>query len=409
MANISIAFILAKPNRTGSYPVRCRITISRKHAEFNTPFQVQSPADFDEVKQIFRKNKEGNARISIIRGELQTLFGQLMHDNPTAKDIKHKYLNSFEGKKSITALINDFVANKRANPDIKAQSVDIVEDHLKHLQNFASQAKMLEKRANEFALSDIEAFEAYLRGIRKGNGEPLRRRATIHQTASSLFKFGEEKGYIQSSPYKHFKIPKPKPTQRKDYLTIQETHALLNADVSALKTQQQYYLNLFLFSVLMGGISFADLQGMKAEHIKERSGRLWLVKHRQKVENSTGAKLETPFSELAKELYTKLLQYQPVKQQKKGLLLAMRSSYLSGITQAVKLLGIDKHITTHCSRTTFAHAMDMLGIKTNIIQASLGHTLSDTLHAHYLQIQDEPKIKAMDALAEAIKNAGTKQ
>lgn len=408
MANMTIAFILANaPVRTGAFPIMCRITIDRKHALFKTAFSAENPSDFDEVKQCFKKNKEANARLTIIKGELQVLFGQLMHENPTAKLIKLRYQRAFDSKKGILTLLNDFLAHKKADPDIMPQSIANIENKLSHLRNFIAHAKLAEKRANEFGLADIEAYEIYLQGVRKRTGEPLKRRADFHQHASSMFLFGEEKGYMQSNPYKHFKKPKPKPSKRKDYLTIPELHALLTADSTALTESQQYYLLLFLFAVVMGGISFADLKGMKAEHIKDRGGRMWLVKHRQKVENSTGAKLETPFSELAKELYTRLLAYRAEKQDPgTALLIANRHTYFIAIKEAVKMLGIDKEITTHCTRTTFASAMDMLGVKDSIIKASLGHTQGDTLHAHYLQIQDEPKMIAMDRLADAIRNYG---
>jgi integrase len=248
--------------------------------------------------------------------------------------------------------------------------------------------------AREFTQSHVKDFEGYLQEYRTEKGQPLTSRKSVHETASSLFLFAVDNGIIQETPYKGFKKPKTKQTAYKDALTLRELHLLYTGNTDALSENENKARLIFLFAVCAGGLSASDVLAIAPEQVQRHNGRLWLNKNRQK----TGNKMFTPLNSIATEIYEGA-----TREGSNGMAMGM-SLYRKSVTSMAKAMGIAKHITSHCSRTTFAGVMDLLGEKDSTAKAMMGHKIDDMLHKHYTQVQEPTKLKAVDKLDDAIRN-----
>lgn len=391
----SIGFTLGNPRKTGRLPVRCRIIINSIPAYFNTEFEVSKPEQFLKKEGKFKRNSKGNLELDKIKVDVGEVYREIKHRQPSAKEVKEAYLNWGKSKKTISQAIETFLEEKERNPDITTSTLRMYKIRLQLFKSFLVGNRLEEKEASLMRLDNIRDFEVYLRDYRKRDGKPLGNRKAVHEAVRIFFNYAQSRDMIETNPYQRFTMPKQAPSDQKKFLNLRELNRLL------LSTRQELGETLyetrcqFLLSVCLGGLSFVDLQSLAPAEVKEDRGRLWMERRRQKTQTP----LYTPFSPLATSLYNGLLE------EGKNLQLPKSNIYYNRqLALLMEAVGVDKKITSHCSRTTLANNMTMLGIGDHIIQSLMGHVPNTMLGKHYRHIPDKAKINAVDTLEQAIRN-----
>lgn len=128
------------------------------------------------------------------------------------------------------------------------------------------------------------------------------------------------------------------------------------------------------------GLSYADLHSYR--HTKDKDGTEWLYNCRTKGENDRP--YWVPLFPIAKILYEKYNGQLPR---------FVNGTYNRLLKEIAPLLSINKHLTTHTARKTFATLKNEMGYSTESIKDMLGHKSIRTTETHYIRVNRKRVLK----------------
>ena len=199
-------------------------------------------------------------------------------------------------------------------------------------------------------------------------------------------------GWILTDPFANYKIRIAKVDR--GYLTEQEIETIMQKEFGAKRLEQ--VRDIFVFSCF-SGLAYIDVKNLREEHIRTSfDGNLWIMTKRHK----TNVQANIPLLDVAKSILEKYLGKLP-----KGQLLPVLSnqkmnSYLKEIGDAC---GIDKRLTFHLSRHSFATLTLSKGVSIESVSKMLGHTNIKTTQI-YAKITDNKIGHDMAAFADKVKD-----
>ena len=234
----------------------------------------------------------------------------------------------------------------------------------------------------------ITDFETYLRTVSLCNENTT---AKFMQTFRMIVIMAKNNGWIYTDPFMNYKI-RLKRVDR-GYLTDQEIQKILKKKFPTKRLEQ--VRDVFIFSCFTG-LSYIDIKTLKASEICiSFDGKPWIMRHRQKTDTPVNVPLlKIPLAILKK--------YEG--QLPKGELLPVLSnqklnSYLKEIAD---LCGINKNITFHLARHTFATTTTLSkGVPIETVSKMLGHTNIETTQI-YARITNEKIRKDMSSLEDKL-------
>lgn len=193
----------------------------------------------------------------------------------------------------------------------------------------------------------------------------------------TFFNWCIEKEYISISPFKHIKKLKNESTKR-EYLTIEEIRAFSKVD------KFHNTKNAFLFSCFTG-LRLNDVINLKWNNIRgkeiykkiEKTGKYETIPI-----NETAMKILNDCSKENDFIFKLPKQRRTIKYHLKAI---------------CKNAGIDKHITYHCSRHTFATILLSNGVDIYTTSKLLGHS-SVSMTEIYSNLINENKVKAINSI-----------
>lgn len=218
-------------------------------------------------------------------------------------------------------------------------------------------------RISDINLSFIEEFDAYMTEV---NGNTNGGKAIRHQNLKTVLLDMIKHDIPVKNPYPLFKIPKAKTKEvyleKSELESLRKLYHKLPQDSSLFKC-----LEIYLFSCFCG-LRISDVISLKWKHIDLERGLI--IKEQVK----TKAEVKAPLFDCAKEI---LHRRQPSKDTL-GSEDYVFDSYCHTIVndklnELAKMAGINKHLTFHTSRHTFATLLVMDGVSIYKIQKFLGH------------------------------------
>lgn len=169
------------------------------------------------------------------------------------------------------------------------------------------------------------------------------------------------RGAIRWNPFAGFHIAKN--IRPREYLTEEELERLINHRFD--KPQLCFARDVFVFAAFTG-LSYIDLKELCSSDIKEINGSTWIVSQRHKTKVTYQVKLlEVPLRILHR--------YQKPGQEKVFASMEYRMM-AKRILRIMKEIGVEKHITMHCARHSFAVLALSKGMPIESVSRILGHT-----------------------------------
>ena len=240
----------------------------------------------------------------------------------------------------------------------------------------------------------IVDFECYLRTVCGCNENTA---AKFLQTFRMIIIRAKDNGYIKADPFANYRI-RIKRVDR-GYLTDEELGIIAEKEFKTPRLAQ--IRDIFLFSCYTG-LAYIDIRDLKEENIKTSfDGNEWIMTHRQK----TKTPVNVPLLDVPKALIKKYK-----GQVQNGRLFPVPSNqktnqYLKEIADAC---GIDKNITFHMARHTFATTVTLSkGVPIESVSKMLGHTNVQTTQI-YARITNEKISRDMAALAAKMNESSEK-
>lgn len=368
--NLKILFLLdkIKTNRQGNAPIRCRITFNGIRKVFSTGLHL-NPNHWHSKLQLAKppniENTFINNELSLIKNKINQVFLllQIQENTFTAEDI----YNQFKGKpqiknKSLVEYYDEYLLmyKKLIGIEIKLATWNKFNYILNDLKDFIkwkfNQKDMLLK---DLDYSFIIDFEYYLKT------EKHQKQVTVNKALQRLKKIVKSaviNKHLDSFPFEEHKAKRV--VTNVVYLTTEELRELENYNFSQSRLKQ--IRDLFIFCCYTG-LAYLEMSKLEIKHITTGfDNNKWIQMEREKTQKQ----ISIPILPKAQQIIDKYssdnnLIFPSVTNQK-------FNSYLKEIAEIV---GIEKRLTHHIARKTFASTILLFNdVPMEIVSELLGHS-----------------------------------
>jgi site-specific recombinase XerD len=356
-------FVIPSRAKAGKYPIYCRITVNRKKVEFALNDYVD-PKKWNEEDNTVKASPELKSQLLSIESDLDKARKEILDEGeiPTAKAIKDKYLRTDEKSVKLIDYVTQYVDQVEQLTEYSKSTWKKYQTVKHHLAEFLKDNQLQSITLKGFNSVKIHEFELYLKTTAKLSVNTTTKYLKLLKTIyGRAIKFGlTNKNPFDGQKFKHERTNREFLTQEE--LESLETTKIANDSLNRVR-------NLFLFSCF-SGLRFTDVGRLSPKNIiKDKSGKEWIeVQEIQK----TGDFHRIPLLNKAKQI---IEQYKD-EAEITGQLLPLRSNqkvnaYLKVVAD---LCGIEKHLTFHMARHTFATTVTLSNnIPIEVVSKMLGH------------------------------------
>jgi len=394
-----------KLKKDGTAPIFCRITISQEKVSFNIKAAINT-----DIWESSTGRATGKSREAFSVNKIIDSYTSLINE-------KHNEIFDRDGIVSAEGLKNSILGISSSPNDIP---IYLLEVYLRHNEEMAKlvgskyspailqKYKCVYKKIQTFLkskynLSDIKLkdikhnfltdFETYLRIEGNCQTNTIGRNMRL---LKKIINIAKNNGWIIADPYANYKIHFEKVDR--GYLTEEEIKAIIEKDFSIDRIEK--VRDIFIFSCFTG-LSYADIYDLTYDDIKPHfDNNLWIMKKRVK----TNTDITVPLMDIPLSIIEK---YRGKQKSNKVLPTMCNQKMNSYLKEIADLCGIEKHLTYHMSRHTFATTFLSLGIPIESVSKMLGHTKIQTTQI-YARITNNKIANEMNAIAGKLKTYESK-
>ncbi len=280
---------------------------------------------------------------------------------------------------------------KRFLKNIKNLSDNSIKAYENDLKSFF---RFTNKKVESIVYDDLEQYIYDQRMKELSTNTLIRRIASL----KGFFRFLLQRGYIKSDPTAMMqKMKKTKPLPK--FLTESEIDRLFSViDTSTKKGLRDYTM---LYLMLMTGMRVSELLNLQIEDIDFYNS--YITVRMGKGRKDRIIPLNDSIKALLKEYLSKTRPKHGIFDNENSS--KSRRGVLYVIKKYCKKAKIEKNITPHTFRHTFATLLLKKGENIRLVQSLLGHSNISTT-AIYLHIIDEEKKKAVESLSNIVNLKG---
>ncbi|HEY9170091.1 MAG TPA: site-specific integrase [Lutibacter sp.] len=367
--NIRFLLYISKINKMGKCPIRCRITYNKNRNEFSTGLFV-NPKYWDSKHQTAKppndENDCVNKQLSLIKSKINKAFLmlQVQEGNFTVDDIYMLY----KGKKIAKEYNVLEVFESYLNMLKRLIGIDIKQatwNKFHYVRNNVKSFIKWKYKTNDFSLKKLTLqflidFEYYLKV------EENQKQITINKSIQRFrkpIKVALSKGYLDRDPFMLYKAKSVK--TEIVFLSVEELESLEKHQFTQLRLQQ--VKDWFVFSCYTG-LAYNEISKLQKKHIvKGFDGELWIEMVREKTQKN----ISVPILPKALELIHRYADDNSELVFK----ICSNQRYNSYLKEIAPVLGIEKRLTTHTARKTFASTVLLYNdVPMEIVSQLLGHS-----------------------------------
>lgn len=381
------------PKKNGLVPVMCRVTVNGKISQFSCKLDVEEKSWNVELGRLSGRSivaQEANRMLDKIRVGINKAYQEICdRDNyVTAEKVRNAFLGMGMNHETLLAVF------AQHNEDYAKQVGKIKSERsywkycivYKHLSEFIKQRyKVSDIALKELAPAFITDFELFLR-TEKGHCNntvwsymmPFRR--IIYMAINN--------GWLQRDPFYEYSITKEE--TKRGFLTKEEITLLINGTFK--KKSYELIRDLFIFCTFTG-LSWTDMEHLTKDNLEiSFDGHLWIKTNRQK----TGTESNIRLLEVAKHIIEK---YEGMAENGRLLPVPCYPNCKNGIKVIAKRCGIDKNVTWHMSRHSYATTICLSNdMPIETLSKMLGHRSIRTTQI-YAKITAEKVSRDMEKLS----------
>lgn len=376
---ISYRFVIKKEkNKQGLYPIYLRAFLKGKKIETATPVAIPL-RDWSLRNQRVKSQNNHHERYNMIldamdKKSIKLLVENFLNEEFPLSLIQFKdrllALNHYTSEQSFTDYILGYLEENKTKFKIETWF------------GYKSQISKMLKFKKEILFSDVNEkfindYRQYMLNTLSNNENTASKSLRVLRTFVNIsMRFG----YIKTNPFQYTSIKKV--DGKRDFLSIEELNRLTEYYLKDNFPQliEKEVLGYFLFACYTG-LRYSDLKTFSMDTIVNESIHLRMHK--------TGFLVNIPLSKRAK-------MFIPQNHFNGSCVFRI---YCNKVTNKVlkKIgikLGLNKKLTCHVARHTFATVSISLGIPIEVVSKLLGHTSIRTTQV-YAKIVDTVKIKEM--------------
>ena len=370
-----------KRTKQGEVPIYCKLTtdgINRQ--QFSTRLYIR-PEIWDKDAQCVRGTSEDavliNRRLQDITVELKSIERKLYEadGNVSLDEIYSLYKNKTANEHTLCGIFRERIkrmeslVGKEYSPSTLQKFREVFAHVERYIQNLYKSTDIPIRRVDYFF---VKQFEDTLlsQGLKAITINKIMQR--LRQMVVYAFKCN----YIQQDPFVEYRPLK----ERKRLVFLMQEELKLLEDYHFAQQRLEEVKNIYLF--VYTGLAYHEAQALQPKHIvKGFDGRNWINLVRQKTDREIAVPLLPQAEKLIIwfEKFCKVNEYvQPrISNQKVN-------SYLREIAEVV---GIDKKLTHHTARKTFATTILLYNdVPIEVVSKLLGHSDISVTQRSYAQV-----------------------
>lgn len=400
-STFSILFYAKKSRKRkdDSCPIYVRITINGEKRDSSTGLSVKLES-WSSKRQLAncntRSGKRLNELLHQIKFNIQTRFHEMKsQDIPvTSQDLMDAYKGNTRKTVSLLQLFQEHQKQMEELVEHGSNSVNTLNRYNTTLKHVAEFIKDQYKR-DDLSIQAVDYrflldFEHYLKIKKKcQHNSSMKHMKGLRKIILNAFK----EGLIRIDPFNNYKITTE--TTSKEYLTKDELAKMQSKQftIKRLVTIR----DMFLLQCYTG-MAYCDIHGLKPKHVVTNGPEdVWIKKKRHKTNEEFKLKLLPPALAI-------LRKYQPADDDSETPFLPISSNQKMNayLKEVAVLCGIDKKLTTHLGRHTYATLLLNENVPHPIIQSAMGISKEKTLRT-YAKLQETSIAREMDRVANQLK------
>ncbi len=371
-----VQFYLNKQKaQNGGAQLYIRIVVDLKRAEIATTHYIPSSAWNEKqrrVKPSFSKSIFLNAYIDKVINDINQIFIQEVSQGNIVSsiDIKNKYLGIDDKPTQKTILDALDYHNKKMEEKVtigqtaKKTYTRYVITKKKVVAFMKHQYKIKDKPLSELRLRFVTEFEHYM--LTQDNLHTN----TAHKYIKNLktvMNMSVGLDWISSNPFNNFRCSYIAP--KREVLTQEEVDRIRFKNISIKRLAE--VRDVFIFCCYTG-FAYADIYEFEYDAIiKGIDGGSWLKTNRKK----TGVEESVPLLPVALEIIQKYREHPYCLNKNRLLPVNSNQRYNGYLKEIADICGINKKITSHIARHTFATTITLSnGVPIETVSSMLGHS-----------------------------------
>ena len=390
---LTILFLIRRnrTNNRGLSPIECRITLDKKRKPFSTGLFV-SPNNWNASKQKAippnPDHNQINTKLSLIKQEVNQAFLLLQIQKETfdVEDIHLRYKGEdVKTEKSLLEVFN--LHNERMKKLIDIEYSEATykkfEESKNHVKSFIRHNTQKSNiQLDKLNMKFLNDFDYYLKV------EKSLKQVTINKHIERLrkiIKLALAEGFLIRDPFLLFSPKK----------VITEVVYLNHVELKLVETHKftqerlQKVADLFIFCCYTG-LPYLEMATLKKENIiRGFDGKKWIQIYRKKTKKNLSIPLLTKAENILKK-YENEKYFLPV---------ISNQQFNSFLKEIAAVLGIEKRITHHTARKTFASTVLLYNdIPMETVSDLLGHSNMKVTQMHYAKVVQNKVSQQMNKL-----------
>lgn len=384
------------PKKNGLIPVMCRITVNGKISQFSCKLDVEEKTWNIELGRVSGRStvaQETNRMLDKIRVGINKAYQDICDkDNyVTAEKVRNVFLGMGMNHETLLAVF------RQHNEDYEKQvgKIKSLRSYwkycivYKHLEEFIKQRyKVSDIALKELAPAFITDFELFLRTEKNHCNNTV---WSYMMPFRSIIFMAINNGWLQRDPFYAYSITKEE--TKRGFLSKEEINLLIKGTFK--KPSYTLIRDLFIFCTFTG-LSWTDMANLTKENLQTSfDGHLWIKTNRQK----TGTESNIRLLDVAKHIIEK---YDGMTDDNKLLPVPCYVNCKNSIKVIAKKCGIEKNVTWHMSRHTYATTVCLSNdVPIETLSKMLGHRSIRTTQI-YAKITAEKVSRDMEKLSKQI-------
>lgn len=390
-----------KIDKFGKCPIYLRITVDGKRTEISTKRSIEIEKWSVEANKAIGRTeeiRELNTYLNSIISRVYQSQRDLIQDNKevTTESLKNKILGVKEKQVTLISLFNDHnkQVEKLIGKDYSAGTLERYKTVCKHLQGFMKyKYNVSDIPLNKINHKYINDFEFYLKSERNcGHNSAIK----YIKNFKKIVRIAIANDWITKDPFLNYKV-RLKVVERQ-FLSEEEIQRIIEKKLHTNRLEQ--VRDIFIFCCYTG-LAYSDVKRLSKKNVVIGiDGEKWIQINRTKTDTRSNIPLLPPALKIINNYKN-----HPVSVSK-GILLPVLSNQKSNayLKEIADLCGINKNLTTHLARHTFATTVTLSnGVGMESVSKMLGHTSIKTTQ-HYAKILDKKVSDDMAVLKQKFSN-----
>ncbi len=382
-------------------PLYVRITVNGKRSEFTTKRYVNAKL-WDQKAMKLKGNSEESRSINSYLDSVKSkvIQTQTLLEYSNAEITLALFMDNFAGRttmreRTIISIFQDHNNRIKAllNIEYAYGTYQRYETSLCHTRDFIKHQYGLDDisihKINHAFITD---YDFYLRTVRLCANNTV---VKYIKNFKKIVRICISNGWLEKDPFLNYKV-KLHEVER-DILTQDELTKMAEKEITLERLA--VVRDMFLFSCFTG-LAFIDVKKLtKANIVRGIDGQVWISTNRQKTDTAS----KIPLLEIPRSIITKYEDHP--KCNFAGTLLPVSSNQTMNayLKELADLCGINKALTFHCARHTFATTVTLSnGVPIESVSKMLGHKSIKTTQ-HYAKITDSKVANDMQNLRATLK------